>query len=101
MFVFCVVLISCKNTIKKEAIIAEETSRVAYLPYYNEASFTPIWLTPNSEDEKNFHKIPDFKLVNQLGDTISHNTFEDKIYVTDFFFTNCPGICLKNDREHV
>ena len=33
--------------------------------------------------------------MNQLGDTISQKTFEGKIYVTDFFFTTCPGICPK------
>ena len=44
-------------------------------------------------EEKDFHKIPDFKLVNQLGDTITEKTFDGKIYITDFFFTSCPGIC--------
>jgi protein SCO1/2 len=89
------ILTSCKEKVKKENIIVEETSRVAYLPYYNDESFTPHWLTPNSEEEKSFHKIPDFNLVDQLGDTVSQKTFDDKIYVADFFFTTCPGICLK------
>lgn len=86
---------SCKEQVKKENIIVEETSRVAYLPYYSDEAFTPHWLTPNSVEEKSYHKIPDFKLVNQLGDTVSQKTFDDKIYVADFFFTTCPGICLK------
>ncbi|WP_405382257.1 SCO family protein [Maribacter sp. LLG6340-A2] len=86
---------ACKQTVKKENIQVTETSRVAYLPYYNDASFTPHWLTPNSKEEKQFHKIPDFKLVNQLGDTLTQKSFENKVYITDFFFTTCPGICLK------
>lgn len=84
---------SCKNETKKENIINIETSRVDYLPYYGDESFTPNWLIPGSQEEKGFHKIPDFELVNQLGDTISQDTFDNKIYVTDFFFTICPGIC--------
>ncbi|GHC53584.1 SCO family protein [Ulvibacter litoralis] len=88
-----VVFTSCNNDIKKENTTVVETSRTEYLPYYNEESFTPNWLIPGSEDEMAFHKIPDFKLVNQLGDTITQKTFEDKIYITDFFFTICPGIC--------
>ncbi|WP_299325965.1 SCO family protein [uncultured Maribacter sp.] len=80
---------------EKEKFAAEETSRVEYLPYYNDESFTPHWLTPNSEEEQSFHKIPDFELVNQLGDTVTQKTFGDKLYITDFFFTTCPGICLK------
>ncbi|MGB5172635.1 MAG: SCO family protein [Eudoraea sp.] len=90
-----VLLTSCKERLKKENIKVFETSRVENLPYYNEETFTPHWLTSNSEEEKRFHKIPDFKLVNQLGDTITQRTFENKIYITDFFFTSCPGICLK------
>lgn len=81
------------NRTKKENIQVAETSRVEHLPYYNEESFTPNWLEPGSREEKEFHAIPDFQLVNQLGDTISQKTFEDKIYITDFFFTSCPGIC--------
>ena len=88
-----VLTISCKEQIKKENIKVVETSRVDYLPFYQDESFTPHWLTPGSKEEKSFHKIPDFKLLNQLGDTISQSTFQNKIYITDFFFTTCPGIC--------
>ena len=91
-FLFIIVLVSCKEpNVKKSPDF--ETSRVENLPCYNEESFTPHWLTPNSMEEKDFHKIPDFKLVNQLGDTITEKTFDGKIYITDFFFTSCPGIC--------
>ncbi len=109
LFVFT---ISCKNEIKKENTKVVETSRVEYLPYYNEESFTANWLTPGTKEEKEFHKIPDFSLTNQLGENITQKTFKNKIYITDFFFTTCPGICpqmtgnmfkiqeeFKNDNE--
>jgi len=86
---------SCKETVKKENIQVTETSRVEHLPYYNDESFTPHWLTPNTEEEKQFHKIPDFNLVDQLGDTLTQKSFDNQVYITDFFFTSCPGICLK------
>ena len=89
------VFFSCKKEIKKENIKVVETSRVDYLPYYNDESFTPHWLTPRSDQEKAFHKIPDFNLLNQLGEVVTQKTFNDKIYITDFFFTTCPGICPK------
>lgn len=78
----------CKNSKKKEVV-----SRVDELPYYNEASFTPKWIETKSDKLKLFHKIPDFSLNNQDGKNITQKTFENKIYVTDFFFTTCPGIC--------
>tara|TARA_R110002049_G_scaffold67310_6_gene174956 strand:- start:2573 stop:3247 length:675 start_codon:yes stop_codon:yes gene_type:complete len=88
------VMTSCKNTKKEEVL-----SRVDALPYYNEASFTPKWISSKSDELKSFHKIPDFSFTNQDGKNISQKTFEDKIYVTDFFFTTCPGICPKMTKN--
>ncbi|WP_373057331.1 SCO family protein [Zunongwangia sp. H14] len=42
---------------------------------------------------RKYHKIADFKLVNQNGDTITQDFYKDKIYVADFFFTTCLTIC--------
>ncbi|MEQ3664991.1 MULTISPECIES: SCO family protein [unclassified Olleya] len=95
----CIIVVliftSCKKDVKKENIKVIENSRVEYLPYYNDDSFTPHWLTPNTKEERAFHKIPDFSLQNQLGETVTQSTFDNKIYITDFFFTTCPGICPK------
>ena len=41
------------------------------------------------------HRIDDFNLTNQLGETISLKSWENKIVVADFFFTHCPTICPK------
>jgi protein SCO1/2 len=40
-----------------------------------------------------WHKVPDFKFKNQLGQTISWKDMEGKIVVADFFFTRCPSVC--------
>jgi len=42
---------------------------------------------------RKYHKIADFKLFNQNGETITQDTYKDKIYVADFFFTTCLTIC--------
>lgn len=70
-------------------------SRVEILPFYNEATFTPYWISPKDEVLDSFHRISSFSLVNQEGEPITEETFEDKIFVADFFFTICPGICPK------
>ena len=87
-FLLLLVFISCSTD-------REQTSRVHTLPYYEEATFTPRWLSTDSKELKDFHQIPAFQLLNQNGDTITEQTFKDKIYVVDFFFTTCPGICPK------
>ena len=40
-----------------------------------------------------YHKIPDFKFLNQDSLWISEKDMAGKIYVADFFFTTCPTIC--------
>lgn len=87
-------LLGCNKT-KNEVV----ESRVNTLPYYSEATFTPHWFLTENDSLKNFHMIPDFALIDQEGDTITNSTFDHKIYVTDFFFTTCPGICLKMTKS--
>lgn len=41
------------------------------------------------------HRIADFELIDQKGEVVTNETFRDKIYVADFFFTTCPSICPK------
>lgn len=38
-------------------------------------------------------RIPTFSFVNQDSQRVTNQTFEDKAYVADFFFTSCPTIC--------
>lgn len=40
-----------------------------------------------------WHKIANFHLVNQLGDTVSLYDLQGKLIVMDFFFTSCHSTC--------
>ena len=40
-----------------------------------------------------WHRLPDFSLTNQQGDTVSWEGLKGKVVVADFFFTHCPTIC--------
>ena len=40
-----------------------------------------------------WHQLPDFSLINQLGDNVSWEGLKGKVVVADFFFTHCPTIC--------
>jgi protein SCO1 len=86
LLAFCTI-IACQSPAIKQ-------SRVEKLPYYNSPEFTPHWFD-SADSLVGFHQISPFKLLNQDGDTITEKTFEGKVYVTDFFFTTCPGICPK------
>ncbi len=73
----------------------QRIGNVEELPYYSEATFTPEWFDAEERVPEDYHQIPSFSLVNQSGETLTEKDVEGKIYVTDFFFTSCPGICPK------
>lgn len=74
-------------------IVPSYSSAQGELPYYNSPEFTPHWLEANSPELEDFHHIPSFSLSNQNGELITDKFFENKIFVANFFFSTCPGIC--------
>ncbi|MBT1696531.1 SCO family protein [Fulvivirgaceae bacterium PWU4] len=40
-----------------------------------------------------YHKIANFRFVDQDSAEVTNETFRNKIYVADFFFTSCRTIC--------
>ena len=82
------------------------------LPIYQPADVSTELVDSTIQHKIKYHKIADFSLINQNGDTITQDTYKDKIYVADFFFTTCQTICpimtdnmvyiqkeIKNDDE--
>jgi protein SCO1/2 len=63
------------------------------LPVFNPADVNPKLVDQSVSHIKNNHKVSDFELINQNGDTITQANYEGKIYVADFFFTRCMTIC--------
>lgn len=63
------------------------------LPVFNPADINPKLVDESVFHVRRNHKVSDFKLINQNGDTITQKDYEDKIYVADFFFTRCMTIC--------
>ncbi len=46
-----------------------------------------------------YYQIPDFEVVNQLGDTITQANLNDGIYVANFFFASCEDVCPSMNRR--
>jgi protein SCO1/2 len=47
----------------------------------------------NAQGDTVYHRIGAFSLTNQLGQAVTEADMAGKVYVADFFFTNCPSIC--------
>ncbi len=63
------------------------------LPVFNPADVNPRLVDESMVHIRRNHKVLDFELINQNGDTITHRDYENRIYITDFFFTRCQTIC--------
>lgn len=63
------------------------------LPFFNTPDFTPHWISKDDPDYSKIHKIDEFTFTDQNGNIVTNQTFKGKIYVANFFFTVCPGIC--------
>lgn len=65
------------------------------LPVYQPADVDISLVDTTIQHVKRYHRIADFSLVNQNGDTITQDFYKGKTYLADFFFTTCPSICPK------
>lgn len=45
------------------------------------------------------YSAPDFKLVNQSGETVKLSDFKGKIVVIDWIFTRCTDVCLTQTKR--
>lgn len=70
----------------------ELPSRVATLPFYDSAEFTPRWVAPEALPA-DFHRIPAFSLSDQHSEVVTEADMDGQITVVNFFFASCTGIC--------
>lgn len=63
------------------------------LPIYQPAMVSEELVDSTIQHQAKYHKIADFSLTNQNGETVTQENYKDKIYVADFFFTTCQTIC--------
>ena len=64
------------------------------LPFYVSSDLTPVWFDGEPR-EREIHRIGEFRFLDQTGAAVTHETLSGKIWVADFFFTTCGGICPK------
>ena len=63
------------------------------LPVYQPAMVDPELVDESIQYVKKYHAISPFSMINQNGETITEQDYENTVYVADFFFTTCPSIC--------
>jgi len=90
---FCFLMFSC--TTINQPLETSTTNENETLPYFNTPDWTPEWIEKTDSPYQQIHQIPVFNFKDQEGNAISNKTVEGKIYIANFFFTSCRGICPK------
>ncbi len=93
--VISLVFLSCGER-EEELAVNDNVEAVTSLPYYDQPNFTPIW---NPKNPDTLHSVDRFTFVNQLGEATSNETVKGKIFLVNFFFSSCAGICPKMMRN--
>ncbi len=86
-------LMACNNS--SNSISNVKTDSLVALPFFNVPDWTPEWINKEDSGYAKIHSIPAFSFKNQEGVDITEANVEGKIYVANFFYTKCRGICPK------
>jgi protein SCO1/2 len=71
------------------------------LPILNPSDMNPDLVDRTMRDVEEGHYVLDFTLINQFGEEVTQKDYKDKVYVVDFFFTRCLGVCPVMTRNMV
>jgi protein SCO1/2 len=66
---------------------------VSLLPFYGPKQYN------EATKDTDYHTIYNFSLTDQMGHTITLDSFRNKVFIANFFYATCPGICRKMNYE--
>lgn len=94
-FILMLCLFACRPSSSNKINDPHAKQDQESLPFFNQPDWTPEWISKADSSYKKIHSIPDFSFVNQDGKKVTQETVSGKIYVANFFFSRCRGICPK------
>jgi len=86
-------LMACNNSSNTFSNV--KTDSLVPLPFFNVPDWTPAWIHKEDSGYVKIHSIPAFSFKDQEGENFTEADVEGKIYVANFFYTKCRGICPK------
>ena len=64
------------------------------LPIYNPSDLNPSLVDDDLERVGRGHRVGNFDLIDQWGNSVDSSLLLNKIYIADFFITTCPARCI-------
>ena len=85
------------NRVSEGDIIRDESRSEEVSVTTDKKSSDLLYIEVNGEKRK----VPAFSFTDQDGNTITNKDYLGKVYVVEFFFTTCPTICPRMNRNLV
>ncbi len=91
-----IVLLACAVSALGIAFMVSKSKKpLRSLPYIGVNKIDSSLVDGKYKSDTVYHKVHDFKLQDQFGQPVTLDTFKNKIFVANFFFAQCPGICKR------
>jgi protein SCO1/2 len=71
----------------------QEVKKVRVLPILGDFDLEYKTINGKKSIDTLFHKIPDFKYLNEDSIYKTNQDFKNKVWIAEFFFATCPTIC--------
>jgi len=75
------------------------SSELIDLPYYTDPNLNAIWIEKGDPSIDTLHQISAFNFLNQEDKEVTNKTFDNKLYVTNFFFSVRPNVCPRMTKN--
>jgi len=91
-----IVLLLCALTALGIAFMRSNSKKpLQTLPYIGTSTIDSSLVDGKYKIDTIYHKVLGFKLIDQFGQAVTLDTFKNKVFVANFFFAQCPGICKR------
>jgi protein SCO1/2 len=91
-----IVLFACALAAISIAFMRSHSKKpIRLLPYVGVTTLDSSLVDGKYKVDSVYHKVLDFKLTDQFGQPVTLDTFKNKVFVANFFFAQCPGICKR------
>lgn len=74
-------------------LLSKGDHQFSILPHYGEKYTETHIVDGETLVDTVYHQVPYWSFVNQDCTIVSQKDYDGKIYIVDFIFTTCPGIC--------
>ncbi len=69
------------------------------LPFFGDASLTPVWMSATQAQRRHVHQVAPFRFRDHNGRPMTRDSLTGRVTLVHFFFAHCADICPTTTRN--